>query len=279
MRRTYRSNLLGPVLSMLLLVHAFEVDAACNGDFDGGGSVTVDEIVTMLDNALSGCSGVCLGDFNLDGRVTVDEITVALTNALNGCDTARPTATPTKLPNGAACPNGQVCRSASCVNDVCCMDSACSGSNRCDIFGFEGRCVPPLPEGAQCVTNSDCAPGLSCSVDAFGVRRCSVILPTPTFIPTRTPTRTVQPTIIVVRCRDTGLRSSLRRDAVEGDLTLELNRDTSDVFPERDGTISFHGIDELFDYRVREGRFLFLEDELPFDVGANTEVALWECNQ
>jgi hypothetical protein len=112
---------------------------------------------------------------------------------------ALPTPTPTKLPNGVPCPNGSVCQSGNCVNDVCCQDAACVGDNRCDILGFAGRCVPPLPEGNECITNSDCAIPLECEVDDFGVRRCTVIDPTPTFIPTRTPTQSPQPTIIVDR--------------------------------------------------------------------------------
>lgn len=110
-----------------------------------------------------------------------------------------PTPTPTRLPNGARCPDGSVCQSENCVNDVCCQTASCQGSDRCDIFGFDGSCVPPLPEGSICLTNSDCAPGLACLVDNFGVRRCTVVRATPTFIPTQTPSPTLQPTIIVDR--------------------------------------------------------------------------------
>jgi hypothetical protein len=49
------------------------------------------------------------------------------------------------------------------------------------------------------VTNSDCAIPLACVVDNFGVRRCTRLDPTPTFIPTPVPSPTVQPTIIVDR--------------------------------------------------------------------------------
>jgi hypothetical protein len=78
------------------------------------------------------------------------------------------------------------CPSGFCVDGVCCREAACEGVNRCDILGFEGRCVPPLFEGAGCVTNSDCVVPLVCERDGLGVARCSINEPTPTFLPTRT---------------------------------------------------------------------------------------------
>lgn len=110
-----------------------------------------------------------------------------------------PTPTPTKLPNGDPCVTGPPCQSGNCVNQVCCADASCPGSSRCDIRGTRGRCAPPLPEGSVCDTNSDCAPGLLCLVDEFGVRRCTIPDITPTIIPTLTPTQTSAPTIIVDR--------------------------------------------------------------------------------
>jgi hypothetical protein len=59
----------------------------CVGDCTGGGQVTVDEILTMVNIALgtvqvSDCNA---GDVNGDGEVTVDEILTAVNNALTGC--------------------------------------------------------------------------------------------------------------------------------------------------------------------------------------------------
>jgi predicted outer membrane repeat protein len=59
----------------------------CVGDCDGHGSVTVDEILTMVNIAL-GSTRVddCLaGDVNGDGQITVDEILAAVNKALRGC--------------------------------------------------------------------------------------------------------------------------------------------------------------------------------------------------
>jgi subtilase family serine protease len=69
-----------------LLVRAFAA-AACPGDCNGDGVVTIDEIVTGVNIALgatplSQCPGL---DANGDGVVTVDELLEAVSRALNGC--------------------------------------------------------------------------------------------------------------------------------------------------------------------------------------------------
>jgi len=59
----------------------------CTGDCNGDGTVTVDEILTMVNIAL-GIEDVstCLpGDANNDKMITVDEILTAVNDALNGC--------------------------------------------------------------------------------------------------------------------------------------------------------------------------------------------------
>jgi hypothetical protein len=59
----------------------------CPGDCDGNGSVTVDEILTLVNLALGNADvGPCnAGDANHDGHITIDEILTAVNNALNGC--------------------------------------------------------------------------------------------------------------------------------------------------------------------------------------------------
>jgi hypothetical protein len=59
----------------------------CDGDCNGDGTVTVDDILTMINIALGNARvDDCLaGDVNGDGMITVDEILAAVNNALNGC--------------------------------------------------------------------------------------------------------------------------------------------------------------------------------------------------
>lgn len=61
----------------------------CPGDCDGGGTVTVDEIVRLVGIALgSGDIASChAGDTNDDGLITVDEVVNAIGMALAGCPT------------------------------------------------------------------------------------------------------------------------------------------------------------------------------------------------
>jgi len=72
--------------------------ATCAGDCDTSGSVTVDDLVVMVNAALGDApaSSCAAGDQNNDGVVTIDEIIPAVSNAQNGCpSTPTPTATPT----------------------------------------------------------------------------------------------------------------------------------------------------------------------------------------
>jgi len=59
----------------------------CIGDCDRQGTVTVDEILTMVNIALGNAAvSTCnAGDANNDRQITVDEILSAVNNALNGC--------------------------------------------------------------------------------------------------------------------------------------------------------------------------------------------------
>lgn len=59
----------------------------CIGDCNGDGTVTINDILTMVNVALENAEvAACLaGDTNHDGQITVDEILTAVNHALNGC--------------------------------------------------------------------------------------------------------------------------------------------------------------------------------------------------
>ncbi len=84
--------------------------AACVGDCNGDGDVTIDEIIKGVAVALGASIEVCRPlDANGDGEITIDELIRAVNNALNSCpvsDTPTPTttmalATPTPSPTEA----------------------------------------------------------------------------------------------------------------------------------------------------------------------------------
>ena len=73
--------------SVSVLINSTSGAATCVGDCNGGGGVTVDELVTLVRIALSGSdpSACTRGDQNGDGTITVNEIIAAVNSALNGC--------------------------------------------------------------------------------------------------------------------------------------------------------------------------------------------------
>src|SRR5262245_24845863 len=75
--------------------------AACVGDCDGSGEVTVDEIITMVNIALSNAplSACPAGDADGSGEITIDEIIIAVNNALGMCPASGPTPTATAAPS------------------------------------------------------------------------------------------------------------------------------------------------------------------------------------
>ena len=82
--------------AVLAAAVATTAGAACRGDCNGSGSVTVDEVVLAVNVALGAATldACAAADVDGDRAVTVDEIIAALDDALDGC---RSTATPTPL--------------------------------------------------------------------------------------------------------------------------------------------------------------------------------------
>ena len=105
----------------------------CAGDCNGDGSVTVDEILTMVDIALgNGDVSACVaGDANDDGQITIEEILAAVDNALNTCHRL-PTATPT--PTFGGC--GDVCDGRTCL---------------VPLVGYVGTCTGAGEQGCECI--------------------------------------------------------------------------------------------------------------------------------
>jgi len=80
------------------LVSAMPAAAACVGDCDGSGEVTVDELITMvnIDLGTAPLSACTAGDADSSASITIDEIIAAVNNALTSCPAGEPTPTPTE---------------------------------------------------------------------------------------------------------------------------------------------------------------------------------------
>lgn len=84
------TGLAGVVLCLALVNAPVSAAAACLGDCDGDGLVTVAELVRLVNVALqlAGVETCPAGDADGDGRVTIDELVTAVSNALSGCGPA-----------------------------------------------------------------------------------------------------------------------------------------------------------------------------------------------
>lgn len=87
-------------LGLILSTFASRSDAACVGDCDGSGDVTVNELITMVNIALGSASlSSCpAADADGSGDITINEIIAAVNNALGVCPPPAATPTPTQLP-------------------------------------------------------------------------------------------------------------------------------------------------------------------------------------
>jgi hypothetical protein len=105
------------ILAMLVSIAARGAVAACAGDCRSTGTVSVADVIVMVDIVLGTadpqtCSN---GDGNGDGEIKINDIVAAVNNALHGClseATPTPTPTPTPTQNGGMSIAAAVARDA-----------------------------------------------------------------------------------------------------------------------------------------------------------------------
>jgi len=140
---------------MVLSVIGSAARAVCIGDCNGNGSVTVDEILAMVNVALGNAlvSTCEAGDPNHDSTITVDEILTAVNNALNGCP-APPTltASATSAPPSTATPTVLTTRSATPAppspTPTAVVPSPTATSAGGELPPDPATAAPPLPQSA-----------------------------------------------------------------------------------------------------------------------------------
>jgi len=134
--------------------------AACIGDCNGDGEVTVDEILIMVNLALTGgIEGCAAGDGNGDAQITVDEILTAVNNALTGC--------PTGGAQGAEeCDDGGICIGGNKAGIACTSEADCG-------LDQDGVCVGGVDSFRGCSDDNDCDGGSCVRCKTFGGDGCA----------------------------------------------------------------------------------------------------------
>jgi len=162
--------LAGFAAAVIVTMSAGAASAQCVGDCNEGGDVTVDEIVTMVNLALSGGVGECLaGDSNSDGSITVDEIITAVNNALTGCIPVVDGACGNNVVDaGEECDDGGICIGAATAGTACTSDEDCGGDT------VDGVCVGGIDVFEGCDSDDDCGGGGECiRCKTFGGDGCA----------------------------------------------------------------------------------------------------------
>ena len=124
--RTY-TILLGMVLGTLPRCSA----AACVGDCDGSGAVTVNELITMVNVTLGATplSSCAVGDADGSGDITINEIIAAVNNALGVCPLPQATPTPSPTPTPTFSPASAFPQIQSTIFNATCIDLGCHTAN------------------------------------------------------------------------------------------------------------------------------------------------------
>src|SRR5512139_626226 len=143
-----------PVVALLALAAVPRPARAqgCTGDCNTSNSVTVDEILVMVNVALGQAqvSACPAGDANHDNAITVDEILAAVNFALTECPSGGCGNGVTDA--GEDCDDGGTCIGGSNAGTHCTAESQCQGN---------GVCIGGSKAETACTAAGDC-PGGSC---------------------------------------------------------------------------------------------------------------------
>ena len=148
--------------------------AACVGDCDGDGQVTIGELLTLVNIALGKAPvSACQNGVPGGTEVTVALILQAVNEALSGCPEKLPVCGNGVVEVGEDCDQGGTCignakAGTSCVRAAdCCSTADCSGPRD------GGVCTAGLKLGAACTKDSDCPDGACARCQTFGGNGCA----------------------------------------------------------------------------------------------------------
>lgn len=168
-RQAARRGIVGLAGAAVLTLTASAASAACVGDCNDSGDVTVDEIVTMVNLALTGgTTGCTAADGNSDGSVTVDEIITAVNNALVGCptDPGDGVCGDGEVNDGEDCDDGGICIGDATAGQACTSDADCGE-------GADGVCKDGPDSLRGCDSDDDCEGSVCIRCKTFGGDGCA----------------------------------------------------------------------------------------------------------
>ena len=126
-RGTYRTLAI-VTLGLMLNIAPSVVRAQCVGDCTNKSTVTVSDVLTLVNIALGTAeASTCMnGDANHDSQITIDEILTAVKNALSGCGVVPAGVCGDGVTNaGEECDNGGICMGGSKAGTVCKSEADC----------------------------------------------------------------------------------------------------------------------------------------------------------
>jgi len=147
--------------------------AACVGDCSGDGTVTVNELIQMVNIALGNApvAACSAGDANGDGAITVNEIVAGVNSALNGCPVMTAICGDGVTSGTEECDPGSICIGGTNAGTVCAQESDCQGEGVCDTFGVKGP--PGTVPRKVCSADAECGGAKCIHCKPFGGNGCS----------------------------------------------------------------------------------------------------------
>lgn len=165
------------VLAASLAVAPSTARAACVGDCNNSGTVTIDELVLGIDINLGTMPlSACTNASGNGSTVLVNDNVTAVNNALHGCAAAVCGDGITQ--SGEDCDPGSMCigndkAGSACATDAdCCPGGDCTNvGGVCDTFGQKGP--PGTAPRKVCTADSDCGGAKCIRCKAFGGNGCA----------------------------------------------------------------------------------------------------------
>ncbi len=143
------------LISAALLAVVSPRVSACTGNCDSTCSVTVDQIISMVNITVGAVpiSACRAGDTNGDGAITIEEITAAVGDAINDvvCRCS-PRCGDEQVTGTEECDDGGTCIGGPNAGTHCTREGNCLGN---------GVCTDGAKIGTSCAADSDC-PGAAC---------------------------------------------------------------------------------------------------------------------